>query len=186
MQGSWRTNPRPFYSSLRHGPHVYAAKFPYAPSPRRLHGKSCADEQQHARRRHQQPQSVSPALRSGPFDVSHSPSLQCPPWERRTGPFRQPVTTLCLRANGHARDGLPPHFADPAYFGARPEGPSRLGNPVRGSERTASRRHHCLDRLRQPDREGDILRDHRWRSAGVACCRSRRGVAARDRVAPLL
>jgi hypothetical protein len=48
------------------------------PSPRRLHGKSCADEQQHARRRHQQPQSVSPALRSGPFDVSHSASLPVP------------------------------------------------------------------------------------------------------------
>ena len=48
---------------------------------------------------------------------------QCPPWERRTGPARKPVTTLCLHANGHARDRLPPaYFADPAYLGARPEG----------------------------------------------------------------
>jgi hypothetical protein len=42
---------------------------------------------------------------------------QCPPWERRTGPVRKPVTTLCLRVNGHARDRLPPaYFADPAYL----------------------------------------------------------------------
>jgi len=44
---------------------------------------------------------------------------------------------------------------------------------------------HDLDRLRRPHREGNILRDHRWWSAGLACRRSHRGVAARDRVAPL-
>src|ERR1700704_654504 len=34
------------------------------------------------------------------------------------------------------------------------------------------------------DREGDLLRDHRWRPAGVARSRSHCGVDARDRVTP--
>jgi hypothetical protein len=36
-----------------------------------LDGQGCTDEQQHACHRHQQPQSVSPTLRPGHFDVSH-------------------------------------------------------------------------------------------------------------------
>src|SRR3981189_2072794 len=44
--------------------------------------------------------------------------------------------------------------------------------------------YHCLDRLRQSNREGNLLRDHRWGSAGLAGSRSHRGVAARDRVTP--
>ena len=43
----------------------------FRPSSRRLHDKGRTDEQQHACHRHQQPQPVSPALRSGPFDMSH-------------------------------------------------------------------------------------------------------------------
>jgi hypothetical protein len=66
------------------------------------------------------------------------------------------------------------------------EGPSRLGNPVRDTERTASRRHHGLDRLCEPYREGDILLHHRWGSAGLAGSRSDRGVDARDRTDQLL
>jgi hypothetical protein len=53
-------------------------------------------------------------------------------------------------------------LANPAAFRDPPVGPSRLRDPLRHPERAASGRHHCMDRLRQPDRESDILRDHRW------------------------
>jgi hypothetical protein len=44
-------------------------------------------------------------------------------------------------------------------------------NPLPGSERTTSRRHYRMDRLRQPNRESDFLRGHRcdqqiWPAAG--------------------
>jgi hypothetical protein len=55
---------------------------------------------------------------------------QCPPWEHRTGPFRQPVTTLCLRANGHARE--PPAGGITAWidFGSRTEKATFYGTIV--------------------------------------------------------
>jgi hypothetical protein len=41
------------------------------------------------------------------------------------------------------------------------QGLHKFRYPVRHSERAASGWHHCLDRLRQLDREGDVLRHHR-------------------------
>jgi hypothetical protein len=51
-----------------HGRHSLADRFC---SRIRSYGEGCTDEEQHACHRHQQPKPVLPALRSGPFDMTH-------------------------------------------------------------------------------------------------------------------